>query len=82
MTGSRLTIPAAATAPVEFDRTGYLRIGVGESAGGDLAAMELNGAWAKYRLGNEDDFYGEFGIGIDAPLGNGSAVIGGSRARR
>lgn len=69
----------AVQAESPFSTTGYLRIGVGESAGGDLAAMQLNGAWAKYRLGNEDDFYGEFGIGMDAPLGNGSALVGGVR---
>ncbi|MDM7458469.1 MAG: carbohydrate porin [Paracoccus sp. (in: a-proteobacteria)] len=69
----------AVLAESPFSTTGYLRIGVGESNSGDLAAMQLNGAWAKYRLGNEDDFYGEFGIGLDAPLNNGSAVIGGIR---
>lgn len=69
----------AVLAESPFSTTGYLRIGVGESDGGDLAAMQLNGAWAKYRLGNEDDFYGEFGVGLDAPLNNGSSVIGGIR---
>lgn len=62
-----------------FTTSGYLRIGVGESNDGDMAAMGLNGAGSKYRLGNEDDFYGEFGVGLNQDLGNGSAVVGGIR---
>ena len=62
-----------------FTTSGYLRIGVGESNDGDMAAMGLNGASSKYRLGNEDDFYGEFGVGLNQDLGNGSAVVGGIR---
>ncbi len=70
---------AAAQAEVTYSPTGYLRIGVGESNDGDFVGMQLNGAWTKYRLGNEPDFYGELGVNLTNELDNGSKIVGGIR---
>lgn len=44
----------------KFEFHGYLRSGVGVSGeGGDQVAFQAPGAWAKYRLGNEVETYGE-----------------------
>ena len=44
----------------KFEFHGYLRSGVGVSGeGGDMEAFQAPGAWAKYRLGNEAETYGE-----------------------
>lgn len=54
--------------PLEFH--GYLRTGTGStSEGGKQACFGLNGAPAKYRLGNECETYGEiaFGQGFGKP---------------
>lgn len=74
-----LTGATAALAEVTFSQTGYLRLGVGESNDGDFAEMQLNGAWTNYRLGNESDFYGEFGVNMTNELANGSKIVGGVR---
>lgn len=43
-----------------FEFHGYLRAGAGVSSKGDQAeAFQAPGAWAKYRLGNETETYGE-----------------------
>ena len=43
-----------------FEFHGYLRAGAGISGEGDQAeAFQAPGAWAKYRLGNETETYGE-----------------------
>lgn len=48
----------AGAAAVDFH--GYFRSGIGStSEGGKQACVGLNGAWAKYRLGNECETYGE-----------------------
>ncbi|WP_109316048.1 carbohydrate porin [Pseudovibrio ascidiaceicola] len=70
----------AAHAEFEYNQTGYLRIGVGQTEGDKFTAMQLNGAWNKYRLGNESDFYGEYGVGGKYTFENGSALVGGVRA--
>ncbi len=47
--------------PLEFH--GYLRSGFGMNGeGGKMEAFKAPGAGAKYRLGNESDTYGEFGL--------------------
>ncbi|MBM7069166.1 carbohydrate porin [Actibacterium sp. 188UL27-1] len=69
----------AAQAEFKFSQTGYLRLGVGETEGSDFVKMQLNGAWTKYRLGNEADFYGEFGFNASTDLSNGSQIVGGIR---
>lgn len=46
------------------DFHGYLRSGVGATAGGgDQACFQAAGAPAKYRLGNECETYAEIGLG-------------------
>ena len=83
LTGTALSLAmlggTAASAEVTYSPTGYLRIGVGESNDGDFAAMQLNDAWTKYRLGNETDFYGELGVNLTNDLANGSKIVGGVR---
>jgi maltoporin len=52
----------AADDSLEFH--GYLRSGIGSnSEGGDQACFKLDGAAAKYRLGNECETYGELSFG-------------------
>ena len=59
LTGTALSLAmlggTAASAEVTYSPTGYLRIGVGESNDGDFAAMQLNDAWTKYRLGRSEE---------------------------
>jgi len=54
---------------------GYFRLGVGSTDGGDMETFQLRGAESKYRLGNESDLYGEFGIGWRGALPNGSDFL-------
>ncbi len=54
---------------------GYFRLGVGSTDGDDMVTFQLNGAGSKYRLGNESDLYGEFGLGWRGALANGSDFI-------
>lgn len=66
VTTALLAGPAAA-----FDFGGYLRAGPGSSnEDAARACYGLAGPGLKYRLGNECDFYGEFGFGHDAKVGN------------
>jgi maltoporin len=63
--GASILVPATAAAqekpPFEFH--GYLRSGFGVSLdGGDQVAFQAPGAYAKYRLGNETETYGELGL--------------------
>jgi maltoporin len=47
-----------------FDFTGYFRAGYGrDNEGGPQPAFQAPGAFAKYRLGNEAETYGELGFG-------------------
>lgn len=51
---------AAAEAPKPFEYHGYLRSGFGTTMKGtDQVAFQAPGAYAKYRLGNETETYGE-----------------------
>ncbi|MDV7144429.1 carbohydrate porin [Tropicimonas sp. TH_r6] len=54
---------------------GYYRLGVGSTDGDEFTAFQLDGAGAKYRLGNESDMYGEASLGYRAALGNGSDFV-------
>jgi maltoporin len=66
------TAQAQELQPLEFH--GYLRTGTGStSEGGKQACFGLNGAPAKYRLGNECETYGEiaFGLPFGKPDGGG-----------
>ena len=59
---SAVTAVHAADDDLEFH--GYLRSGIGSnSEGGDQACFKLDGAAAKYRLGNECETYGELSFG-------------------
>ncbi|ACY17640.1 maltoporin [Haliangium ochraceum] len=59
-------VPTAAFAQEEkpvFEYHGYLRSGAGFSLdGGEQVAFQAPGAYAKYRLGNETETYGELGL--------------------
>src|SRR5262245_34000339 len=49
--------------PKTFEFHGYFRSGFGINAkGGDQDAFQADGAFAKYRLGNETETYGEIGL--------------------
>src|SRR5512140_724512 len=49
--------------PKLIEPNGYIRAGIGvNSKGGKQEAFQAPGAYAKYRLGNEPDLYGEFGF--------------------
>lgn len=49
--------------PQPFEFHGYLRSGFGMNGdGGKMEAFKAPGAGAKYRLGNENDTYGEIGL--------------------
>jgi len=49
--------------PKMFEFHGYFRSGFGVNAkGGDQDAFQAQGAFAKYRLGNETETYGEIGL--------------------
>jgi maltoporin len=49
--------------PKIFEFDGYMRAGFGINAkGGDQDAFQAPGAFAKYRLGNETETYGELGL--------------------
>jgi maltoporin len=61
--------------PYGLFSNGYLRFGVGSTDGGDFTAFKLDGAQSKYRLGNESDIYGEFGLGYRGDLGNGTDFL-------
>ena len=55
---------AASAATVDFH--GYVRSGIGASAGGgDQEAFQAVGAASKYRLGNETETYGEIKLGSE-----------------
>jgi maltoporin len=55
-----------ASAPKVLESHGYLRSGIGiNSKGGDQEAFQAPGAYAKYRLGNETETYGEIGFQIN-----------------
>ena len=54
---------------------GYFRFGVGSTDGGDMEIFQLRGADSKYRLGNESDLYGEFGLGWRGALPDGSDFL-------
>lgn len=54
---------------------GYVRFGVGTTDGGPMVPFKLRGADSKYRLGNEDDLYGELSVGVRAPRADGSAFV-------
>jgi maltoporin len=63
--GASILIPATAAAQEKpaFEFHGYLRSGFGVSLdGGDQVAFQAPGAYAKYRLGNETETYGELGL--------------------
>jgi maltoporin len=50
-------------APKLIEPTGYIRSGTGFNfRGGDQVAFQAPGAYSKYRLGNETELYGEFGL--------------------
>ena len=52
-----------AAMPKLFEYDGYVRTGFGINAkGGDQDAFQAPGAYAKYRLGNETETYGELGF--------------------
>lgn len=54
--------------PKAFEFHGYLRSGFGTNEnGGDMEAFIAPGAEAKYRLGNEDETYGELLLGNNWP---------------
>ncbi|MGD1883225.1 MAG: carbohydrate porin [Paracoccaceae bacterium] len=74
-----LLASTAAYAEPTFTPTGYLRLGVGETEGGDFVELQLNGAWTNYRLGNEADFYGEYGFNLSNKFASGSELVGGIR---
>lgn len=59
-----LVAQAASAAAVDFH--GYLRSGAGSSSkGGKQVCFQLDGAWSKYRLGNECETYGELAFDAD-----------------
>jgi maltoporin len=63
--GASILIPATAAAQEKpaFEFHGYLRSGFGVNLdGGDQVAFQAPGAYAKYRLGNETETYGELGL--------------------
>ncbi len=64
--GAAFLIPAHAAAQDKplFEYHGYLRSGFGASTGdgGDQVAFQAPGAFAKWRLGNETETYGELGL--------------------
>ncbi len=52
--------------PKLLESHGYFRSGIGiNSKGGDMEAFQAPGAYAKYRLGNEAETYGEIGFDIN-----------------
>jgi maltoporin len=52
-----------AAMPKMFEYDGYVRAGFAVNArGGDADAFQADGAYAKYRLGNETETYGEVGF--------------------
>lgn len=63
--GASILVPATAAAQDKpaFEFHGYLRSGFGVNLdGGDQVAFQAPGAYAKYRLGNETETYGELGL--------------------
>ncbi len=54
---------------------GYYRLGFGSTDGDDFTAFQLDGAAAKYRLGNESDIYGEVSLGYRGEIGSGSDFV-------
>ncbi len=70
--GASILVPAMAAAQEKpaFEFHGYLRSGIGGSLdGGDQIAFQAPGAYAKYRLGNETETYGELSL-VNNWLGN------------
>lgn len=58
-----------------FKPIGYLRASIGESEGGKtMAQFILPGAGATYRLGNEPDTFGEFGLSYTYNMANGQSL--------
>ncbi|MFC6673009.1 maltoporin [Marinobacterium aestuariivivens] len=56
----------ASTPSLAVDFHGYVRSGIGATAGGgDQACFQAAGASAKYRLGNECETYAEVGLGAE-----------------
>ncbi|SDI55970.1 carbohydrate porin [Aliiruegeria lutimaris] len=58
-----------------FFSHGYYRFGAGSTDSEEFTAFKLNGAGAKYRLGNESDIYDEVSVGYRGALGNGSDFL-------
>lgn len=71
-----LTLGTTAQAELTFSKSGYFRLGTGETDGGEYTEMQLNGADTKYRLGNEQSFYGEFGAHANYIMNTGSEIMG------
>jgi maltoporin len=52
--------------PKLLESHGYFRSGIGiNSKGGEMVTFSAPGAFSKYRLGNENEFYGELGFDIN-----------------
>jgi len=62
--GALFAAMLVATPALALDFHGYMRSGIGATAGGgDQACFQAAGAPAKYRLGNECETYAEIGLG-------------------
>ena len=60
---NKTNAPHKGTSRKIFEYHGYMRTGAGVNAeGGDQEVYKAPGASAKYRLGNENDHYGEFAL--------------------
>lgn len=71
---------SAAQAEMEWSQKSYMRIGTGQTEGKEFTEMQLDGAWRKYRLGNEASFYADYAVHGKYKLDNGSALVGSVRA--
>lgn len=69
LTGAMLLLGASAANAVDFD--GYLRAGPGATTKSNAArgCYKMNTPGMQYRLGNECDFYGEFGFAQTGNVG-------------
>jgi len=69
LTGAILLLSASAASAVDFD--GYLRAGPAATSKKNAArgCYKLNTPGMQYRLGNECDFYGEFGFAQNGTVG-------------
>ena len=66
---------SAGAAAADVDFYGYARSGIGaSSSGGNQETFQAAGAASKYRLGNENDTYGEIGLGSNL-FDNGEQVF-------